>query len=145
MPTGTKSQKAAKRRVVAAGAIAGKPTRAVAEKAGCSARHVNRLAEEPETQELIQSALAPYTSKLRRMAGKAVRAVERGLIAQKTSRSDHVMQLRAVERYGDLLELAAGQNRSGSSGVTLTNNLQILTYEQFCCEEAEHERTVQGN
>jgi len=129
MPSGTKTEKALKRRVVAAGAIAGKPTKAIAAKAGCSSRHVARLAAEAETQFLIAEAFRPQREKLRLMAKRAVSAVERGLKAQKKTKSDHVVQLRAVARYADLVELAAGNatSQSRESG----KGRRLVTWEEF--------------
>jgi hypothetical protein len=132
MPSGSKSQNAAKRRVVAKGAIAGQPASAIAAEAGCSERHVRRLLAEPETQFLISDVMQPHREVLRLMAKRAVAAVERGMKAQKKTKADHFTQLRAVERYGELLELAEGErkpegrkNEKGRNIVTWTELLEI--------------------
>jgi hypothetical protein len=129
MPKGSKVEKAAKRRVVAAGAIAGKTTKAVAKKAGCSTRHVQRLAAEAETQDLIAEAMRPCRDQLRLMAKRAVNAVERAMKAQKKTKADHFTQLRAVERYGDLLELAAGDGKQDS--LKSGKGRRLVTWEEF--------------
>ena len=137
MPSGTKGGKAKKRRIVAAGAIAGKTTRRIAKEADCSPRHVTRLVQEPETQFLISETLRPFQRKLAMMAAAAIRAVERGFVAKRTDRSDHIAQLRAVERYGDLLELAAGDTRSAGragDGVHV-----MVTWTQFMSIKEERE------
>ena len=137
MPKGSKVEKAAKRRVVAAGAIAGKTTKAVAKKAGCSTRHVQRLAAEAETQDLIAEAMRPCRDQLRLMAKRAVNAVERAMKAQKKTKADHFTQLRAVERYGELLALAQGAKPAEASG----DGMQV-TWEQFTVMyQARRERT----
>jgi hypothetical protein len=129
MPRGTKTGREAKRRVVAAGAIAGAPAPKIAKKAGCSTRHVQRLANEPETQSLIAEAMRPVRDQLRLMAKRAVDAVERAMRAQKKTKADHFTQLRAVERFGDLIELAEGERRSDSraSGA----GRRLVTWEEF--------------
>ena len=109
MPTGTKSEKAARRRKVAGALVAGKPLGAAAQAAGCSKRHVQRLEREPETQFLIAEALRPHQKLLSKMAGKAIKAVERAFTARKTDGADRIVQLRAVERYGELMALAQGK------------------------------------
>lgn len=129
MPRGTKSEKAAKRILVAAGMVAGKKTKAIAQKAGCSERHVARLASEPETQFLIVEAMRPYRHQLRLMAKRAVAAVDRAFKAQKKTKADHFTQLRAVERYGDLLELAAGERKS--EGKASGPGRCLVTWEEF--------------
>ncbi|GEM_PF-5779303 len=134
MPTkkgtkGTKTEKELKRRKVAAGAIAGKNTDQIAQEAGCSRRHVLRLIHEQETKFIIANALHPYRDQLNRMAGAAVRAVERAFIAKKTDKADHFTQLRAVERYGDLLELAAGDTRN--AGKEAEAGRRLVTWTEF--------------
>jgi hypothetical protein len=109
MPRNNIAEKERKRRAVAEATLAGTGTKNTARTVGCSERHVRRLAAEPETQFLITEALRPYTAKLNKLAAKAITAVEEALIAMKTDEADHVSRLRAVERYGDVLELAQGK------------------------------------
>jgi len=109
MAISTQSEKERKRRIVAGGRIQGKAQAAIAREAGCSIRHVQRLSAEPETQLLIRDLLAPYRARLQQLVPKAIRAVERGLVAQKVTRSNHAVQLHAVRRAKDLLVLAQGE------------------------------------
>jgi len=90
------------------GLVAGKRTKTIAKEAGCSKRHVERLAAEPETQFLITEAMRPHRKKLEKLATKAIAAVEKALGAKKKSDVDHFIRLRAVERFGDLAEMAQG-------------------------------------
>jgi hypothetical protein len=108
MPSASKNEKQAKRRAVAKGALAGKPLAAIAKAAGCSKRHVQRLEREPETQFLIVEALRPHRAVLTKMAGKALRVIERAFMARKTDGADRIVQLRAVERYHEMMDLAQG-------------------------------------
>ena len=108
MPKGSKAQKEAKRRVVARGVVEGKSTRTIAREAKCDPRHVERLANEPATRFIIADALAPHRERLTRLAGKAVNAVERALVARVTDKADHMARLRAVGRFGDLARMAQG-------------------------------------
>lgn len=126
---GTRTEKEAKRRVVAAGTIAGKDTKAIAKAAGCTERHVLRLAREVETKFIVANALAPYREQLRKMAGKAVRVVDRAFLARKTDKADRMTQLRAVERFGDLLELASGDTRN--VGRDADAGRHLVTWEEF--------------
>jgi hypothetical protein len=126
---GTRSQKDVKRRIVAAGAITGKRTSEIAKDANCSERHALRLAAETETKFIIANALSPYREQLRKMAGKAVRAVDRAFVARKTDKADHFTQLKAVERYGDLLELAAGDTRY--LGKDADAGRHLVTWQEF--------------
>jgi len=131
VPTGTRAGKESKRRTVAGGVIAGKGTQAIAAAAGCQPRYVQRLASEPETQVLITAMLAPQRERLAKMAQKAVNAVEKALIARKTDLSDHIVRLRAVERYGELLALAQGKPREAAGdGVQVTWEQFTLMYER---------------
>jgi hypothetical protein len=92
---------------------------------------VQRLASEPETQVLITAMLAPQRERLAKMAQKAVNAVEKALIARKTDLSDHIVRLRAVERYGELLALAQGKPREAAGdGVQVTWEQFTLMYER---------------
>jgi hypothetical protein len=108
MPSGSRAEKAAKRDVVARGVIAGRSTKAIARAAGCTERHVQRLADEPETQFLITELMRPHRRKLDKLATKAIAAVEKALAANKTDKADHTARLRAVERFGELAEMAQG-------------------------------------
>jgi hypothetical protein len=109
MPRKANPEKEKKRRTVAKGVVAGKSTKTIARKAKCSARHVERLAKEPETQFLITEALRPQQTRLAKLATKVITAVDKALTAMKTDKVDHTSRLRAVERYGELLELAQGK------------------------------------
>lgn len=113
MPRGAKSQKEAKRQIVARGIAAGKSTKKIAAEAGCGPRHVQRLASEIDTQVLIVEMLRPHRRKLAAAVKKALDAVDRGLSAKKKSPHDHLVQLRAVERLNDLLKLAQGNPEQG--------------------------------
>jgi hypothetical protein len=105
----SKAEKEQKRRTVAASVLAGNGTRITARKAGCSERYVRRLAAEPETQFIITESLRPHRAKLQRLATKVIAAIDEALSAKKTDEADHVSRLRAVERYGAVMELAQGK------------------------------------
>jgi len=105
---GSKAAKEAKRRVVAQGLVAGKPTKVIARAAGCKARHVERLAAEPKTQFLVTEILRPYHERLGKLAKKAIHAVDVALAAKYKGQPDHMARLRAVGRYGELVEMAQG-------------------------------------
>jgi hypothetical protein len=130
MPRTTKTEQAKKRRVVAAGTLAGAPAAKIAKVAACSERHVRRIAKEPETRFLIAQALEPFHDKLRGLAKKAVAAVERGMTAQKKTKADYFTQLRAVERFGDLVEMAAGDSDSSDSRHS-GKGRNLITWEEF--------------
>jgi hypothetical protein len=125
MPTGTRAGKERKRRTVASGVIAGQATDQIAAAAGCKSRYVQRLANDPETQFLITEALAPHRAKLARMAVRAVNTVDKALIAKRSDKRDHMVCLRAVERYGELLALAAGKPKDAAA------DDGTVTWEQF--------------
>jgi hypothetical protein len=131
VPTGTTAGKERKRRTVAGGVIAGQDTAAIAAAAGCQTRYVQRLANEPETQFLITELLQPHRAKLQRMAARAVYAVNTALLAKRTDKQDHIVRLRAVERYGDLIALAQGkpQEKTGE-GAQVTWEQFTLMYEK---------------
>lgn len=96
--------------------VAGKIPQRIAEEIGISKQHVQVLAAEPETQFLITKALEPHRRKLEAMAPKAIAAVETALRAKKTDRADYKNRMAAVSRYGDLLELAQGGQRTDGKG-----------------------------
>lgn len=127
MPRGTKAEKERKRRVVAEGIVAGKSSRAIAAEAGCDARHVQRLAEEPATQFLVTDILRPHRERLARLAATAVTAVARALVAKDGKKADHIVRLRAIGRYGQLLELAQG----GKVETPAAENGPMVTWEEF--------------
>jgi hypothetical protein len=124
-----KAEKERKRRTVATGIVAGETTAAIAKKAGCSARNVQRLAAEPATQFIITEALRPHRAKLEKLAQRAILAIERALIAHKTDTADHVVRMRAVERYGDLLTMAQGKPPEPKT--TEVDGIPQLTWEEF--------------
>ena len=108
----SKASQSKKKRVVAAGALAGARPIDIARAANCSVRQVNRLQHDPATQFLIAQALVPYHANLRKLAKKALAVVDRSMVAQKKTNADFVTQLRAVERFGDLVVMAAGAQAS---------------------------------
>jgi hypothetical protein len=108
MSTSPQSEHERKRHVVALGTLLGTKTAVIAQEAGCGPRHVRTLRAEEATQVLISDLLRPYREDLRRLIPKAISAVERALVAQKTTRSDHAAQLLAVGRLQHLLLLAQG-------------------------------------
>lgn len=108
MPTGSKSEKEAKRRIVAKGVVAGKKVRAIAAEAGCNTRHVQRLRDEPATQFLITDLMKPHRAKLAKLVDKSITAVGLALVAKTTDKHDHMARLRAVGRTKQLLEMAEG-------------------------------------
>ena len=70
---------------------------------------MQRIAAEPETQFLITEAFRPHQARLVELAGAVVDAVDEALGAMKTDKQDHLTRLKAVERYGDVLEFAQGK------------------------------------
>lgn len=107
-----------KRAVVVAGILNGNTSDEIAAAAGCARRTVNKIISEPETQLLVTGLFAPYHKKLRAMAKRVVQVVEQGLSAKhfvKTGKDEYRLhadtfgRLRAVERYGELVQLAQGK------------------------------------
>jgi hypothetical protein len=107
-----------KREVIAAGLIAGKKMTAIAAAAGTQERNAYRIAAQPETQLLITKMFDPHRQRLRNMVVRAIRVVQEGFEAKHYVRTgkerwslriDHFARLRAVERFGDLLQLAQGK------------------------------------
>jgi hypothetical protein len=137
---GTRTEKDAKRRIVAAGAIAGKSTADLAKAANCTERHVLRILHENETKFIIANALAPWRGELEKMAKKAINAVQRGFVAQKKDKADHIVQLRSVERYSDLLELAAGETRN--TGKDAQAGRRLVTWQEFILIRRQREEVV---
>lgn len=125
MPTGSKSEKERKRRIVAAGVVAGKKPTAIAREAGCKTRHAQRLADEPATQFLITEMMRPHHKKLAKLVEKSITAVSLALGAKTTDKHDHSARLRAVGRTKQLLELAQGQAAEGAGEGGL------VTWEEF--------------
>jgi len=105
----TTAKKAVRRRIIANGVVSGQSANAIAQSAGTSKRTVQRIAAEPETQFLITEAFRPYQARLLELAGVVIDAVDEALGAMKTDKQDHLTRLKAVERYGDVLELAQGK------------------------------------
>jgi hypothetical protein len=114
-----------KRRIVAAGIAAGHPTNRIAQDAKTSQRNVQLIAKEPATQFLITESFAPLHKKLRAMTARAVQVVEQGFSAMRyvkagkddyRLRGDAIARLRAVERFGDLLEFAQGKPAEETTG-----------------------------
>lgn len=126
MAKATKGQKEAKRRTVAKGVLAGKPRKTIAREAGCSPRHVERLAREPETQFLITEALRPHRERLNKLAEKAIAAISVALGAKTSDKQNHFIRLRAVERWGDLLEMAQGKPAEKTE-----SGAGLVTWEEF--------------
>lgn len=114
----TTAKKALKRRIVASGLVSGQSTKAIASDANTSQRNVQRIAAEPETQLLITAAFRPQQQKLLDMAERAVQVVQKGFEAMRCVKTgkdvwewhgDALARLKAVERYGELLNLAQGK------------------------------------
>ena len=126
MPRKANAEKEKKRRVVAKGVVAGRPTAKIAAEAGCTVRNVQRIASEPATQFLITEALQPHREELEQLAGDVIKAIGGGLRALKDDPEDHVVRLRAIERYGDMLQLAQGKPKEESE----QGPVQI-TWEEF--------------
>jgi hypothetical protein len=121
------AKKAAKRRVVAAGVIAGKKTKDIADALDTSTRNVQLIASERETQFLITAAFRPQQKLLTAMAARAVQVVLHGFEAMKYVKTgkdeykclgDAIARLRAVERYADLIALAQGQIKPEDESTT---------------------------
>jgi hypothetical protein len=127
MPSGTTAGKERKRRVVAAGKLAGQTTEQIASSAGCKSRHVQRLAQEEETQFLIKDMMRPHRDSLEALAGMAIKAVRLALGAKDGRKADHMARLRAVGRYAQLCELAQG----GKAPDLPPDDGGLMTYEEL--------------
>jgi len=103
--SGTVASKERKRRVIAAGKIAGKSNRQIAQDAGCSERHVDRVAAEPATKDLVRDLLRPHEQRLKRALTMALDAIDRGLVAKLKTPHDHGAQLSAAGSLREFLEL----------------------------------------
>jgi hypothetical protein len=123
------ANKEKKRAVVAAGIIAEAPVGAIAAAANCSRRQVNRLTAEDDTRALVAEMLRPYRARLARLVPKAIAAIERGLVAQKTTRSDLAVQLIAARRVKDFLILA--QPPPAEKAADTGGAFGEVTYEEF--------------
>ena len=108
MPQCSFFEKERKRRVVAAAVLAGQRTTIIANRIGCSRRHIRQLAAEPATRCLIAEMLQPHVPALRAFIPRAITAIEEVLGATKTDKVDHMTRLRGVERLFELLRLAEG-------------------------------------
>jgi len=129
MVKGTKATKERKRRTVAAGVALGASAHAIAKAAGCSKRHVETLAAEPETQLLVTEALRPHRDALKKLIPKALRVIERGLTARiQVSGADHRTQLLAARRLENYLKLAEGNPLETSGGRGRTG---MVTWHEF--------------
>lgn len=126
MPRGSKAEKEAKRRTVAAGVVAGKSTRTIAREVAATTRHVERLAAEPATRFLIADALKPHHAALVKLGKEAIAAVRGGLKAKLTDPADHMARLRAVGRFADLARMAQGVEDVGEPGSS-----KQITWEEF--------------
>jgi hypothetical protein len=127
MPSGTKAEKAAKRRAVAKGIVAGKSTKRIAKEAQCTERHVQRLAAEKPTQFLIAEMLRPHRAKLEKLAGACITAIEKAMGAKVGDTADHKARLWGVDRYRNMLELAQG----GRPQEKPPDGAQQVTWEEF--------------
>jgi hypothetical protein len=136
MATSTRTAKERKRRTVAAGLVQGQPMEVVALEAGCGKRHAQRLAAEPETRFLIADLMRPHHERLRMLIPKMLRAIERGLVAQKTTRSDLPVQLIAARRAKDFLLLAQGPAKTAEQAAT-----RETTWEEFMISYRKHTST----
>jgi hypothetical protein len=105
----SKGIKAAKAEIVAAGIVAGKTNGQIAKEAGCSTRHVQRLAGEAETKLIITHLMAPYRRELAKLVPKTIAAVSRALDAKKSSKQDHYAQMQGVAKAQELLGMAQGK------------------------------------
>lgn len=126
MARGSEAEKEKKRRAVAKGVVEGKPLSKIAREAGCHKRYAQKLSKEPETRFLIAAMLVPHREKLAKLGLKAILVVNRALGAQRTDKADHIVRLRAVERYRDLLELA-----QGTKDPEADERLGLVTWPQF--------------
>ena len=112
MPQGSRAEKEWKRRAVAVAKLLGAGTRATARHIGCSERHVQRLAAEPETQFLIAEALRPFHATLDRLVAKVITVVDEALSAIEDRRGGLPRQ---TPRRGGLLR-TAGAGIGGAAG-----------------------------
>ena len=103
------SEQQRRQRIVAAGKIAGKKRTKIAKEAGVGPGQVHRIAKQPGCRLLIEELLEPEHDRIRKLAHKAVSAVERALEARNTrGRPLYEVQLRGVGRFATLAHLAAG-------------------------------------
>ena len=124
---GTKKvERTRKQRIVAAGKVAGKRTRDIAREVGVQPNQVARIARNPATRLLIEELLEPEYDRIRKLAHKAVSAVDRALEA-KNSRGKHLyeIQLRGVGRFATLAHLAVGDQPPAQQAPG------VMTWQQF--------------
>lgn len=120
------AEKTRKRKVVAAGIVAGKKSKVIGRELGCTDRTVRRIAAEKETQFLITRAIAPYTPELEALLPRVMDALGDALVAEKTDSADHFTRLRAIERHGELMELAQGKPKEET-----VHEMRLITAQAF--------------
>jgi len=125
-PKKPEKEKGKRRAIVAAGKMSGRSIKYIAKDAGISEREAYRVAAEPETRLIIQTMMEPYRKQLERLAERAIAAVDVALQANKDDVADHPTRLRAIGRFKQLAEMAAGQRSEDHAG-----GEQIITWEQF--------------
>ena len=123
--------------------VDGKIPARIAKDLGISKQHVQILTAEPETQFLITQALAPIRAELEAMGPEAAAQVRQAFQALKSDPADYKARMAAVSRYGDLLELAQGGQRSDGKGgpqagqFSVTQMYEILQLTQINLKEDE--------
>jgi hypothetical protein len=136
----TTAKKILKRRIVASGVVSGQSTKAIAQRAATTQRNVQRIAAEPETQFLITKALRPHQARLGKMASTVIDAIEEALGPHKADEADHTSRLKAVERYGDVVELAQGKVAEKA----VNTGTPQFTFEEFTAMYRSRKITTDG-
>lgn len=131
MARGNSVTKKTKRQLVAAGKIAGKSSEQIATEAGCSERHVKRLAAEPETKIVVRDLLSKHQAKLKRLVEKSLTSIERSLDATPNStKHDHRTQLAGAAELRAWASLLKGDVKTLAESGDL-GGLPQVTWEEF--------------
>jgi hypothetical protein len=129
-----------RRQIVAKGVVAGKQRAAIAAEAGVSTRQVHRITHEPATEFLIAEMMRPHRERLAHLADQALTSVERALKATvgkgKLKRPDYEIQLRAVGRLGELLEMAETESAEKRGAGVHSWEEFVLVYQRHKQEAA---------
>lgn len=136
---GSTAAKQRKAEIVARGIVAGKNYSTIAREAGCSPRHVQKLASEQSTKIIISELLAPHRAQLARMIAPALAAIGRAMKAKKTSKEDHYAQLNGVDRLGRYLEMAQGKLAEEAPA-----GHKQITWEEFLVLYHGRKQTTEG-
>lgn len=155
--------------MVIAGKMAGEPNARIALEAGCSERHVDRLAAEPETRLSIQALLQKRAARIDRMVGRAMDAIEAALTAtlpadpgkaaripaaaatgletpvEPTYIPDHDTRLRAADQLRKWVELLAENQVPGGEEGEMSIDRFVVLYERKRAAAKDDSKTIEGS